>query len=352
MQTVGEIPAATERIAVNICDGSIPDQAQAGENIQIQDQSSIQLKAITPAKGEGRWKLMSGAGKLANPFDPNTLVTDLGVGKNVFEWSVYLCDQKTNSLVTIERIVIPPPPLAINPSPYCQNDFINPVTATGENIKWYADIQLSQLLATGKSYQPQITKTDTFYVTQELNGYRSSAQMVILQIKSRPAAPQVPAVLYYCKSDKSINITAEGENIEWYTDEHLSNKIGNGSAFIITLSQDTTLYAIQRLNDCLSQISAVALKAGLFAPKHVYIPNVITPNGDDKNEAFEAPDIDSNSCLGQFQVVQIYNRYGKKIFESRNQNFSWNGAGTSPGVYYYVLTYTSYTYSGSISVLF
>jgi gliding motility-associated-like protein/uncharacterized repeat protein (TIGR01451 family) len=352
-QTVGELPEkAGERIAVTICDGTMPDQAYAGENKQLLDIPTVQLKAIIPVKGFGRWKLVSGAGKLASPMDPNTIITDVGIGKNVFEWSVYLCNQQSSSQVTIERIVIPSPPKVTDPAPYCQNDFINPVTATGENIKWYADSGLTKLLANGSSYQPQNIKTDTLYATQELHGYQSSARMVIIRINPVPAAPQVPATVYYCKADKSIILAAEGENIEWYADKQLSNRIGTGSPFTTMLTQDTTLYAIQRLDGCASYASTVTLKAGIFAPKDVYIANVITPNGDNKNESFMAPDLSADSCLGEFQSIQIYNRYGKKIYESRDKNFSWNGSGVSSGVYFYVLTYSAYTYSGMVSVLY
>jgi gliding motility-associated-like protein len=175
---------------------------------------------------------------------------------------------------------------------------------------------------------------------------------VIIQINPIPAPPQVPATVYYCKADKSIILTAEGENIEWYADKRLSHKLGSGSSFTTTLKQDNTLYAIQRIDDCPSTASAVALKAGLFAPKEVYIPNVITPNGDNNNESFMAPQVNEDSCLGQFQNIQIYNRYGKRIFESRHEGFSWNGSGASAGVYYYVLSYSEYTYSGTISILY
>jgi hypothetical protein len=287
-----------------------------GKIIKIQDQASIQLYASVPAKGYGRWTLISGAGKMANPLDPQTLVTDLGIGKNVFEWSVYLCDQQTRSRVTIEHIVIPSPPTAINSAPYCRNTPIDPLLATGESIEWFADKNLLQLLTTDNTYQPNITRTDTFYVTQTVHGYRSSARMVIVSIIPLPAAPKVPALVFYCKADKSVSISAEGENIEWYSDKLLSRKLGNGSTFITSLAQDTTLYAIQRVNGCAGEASTVALKAGNYAPKKVYIPNVITPNGDDKNEFFMAPDLEPDSCLGKFQSVQIYNRYGKKIFES------------------------------------
>jgi hypothetical protein len=63
-QTIGELPSAGERIALNICDGTMPSVAIAGENIKILDLSTTHLAATAPAKGYGYWRLISGAAKL------------------------------------------------------------------------------------------------------------------------------------------------------------------------------------------------------------------------------------------------------------------------------------------------
>ena len=41
---------------------------------------------IFPATGE--WILISGQGTITDPTDPNTTVTDLGFGENIFRWRV------------------------------------------------------------------------------------------------------------------------------------------------------------------------------------------------------------------------------------------------------------------------
>lgn len=350
--TVGELPLADAKVAVNICDGSKPDSAIAGDNILLTEQSSTQLHANLPGKGYGHWKLVSGTATIVNPEDPHTLITDLGAGKNVFEWTIYFCSQVSASQVTIERVVIPTVPVVSNPAPYCTNDVIQPLLAQGQNIEWFTDETLQTLLATGEIYQPTFTQTDTLYVIQTISGYRSMAQEIVVTIQAPVAAPVVPATVYYCKPDESISISAEGENIEWFTDATLQTKAGSGTDVSITVTENTDLYVTQQVNGCRSTPASISLKAGVFKPKQILITNVITPNGDDKNEAFTAPEIDSDSCIGQFRYVQIFNRYGKKVFESHNEQFAWNGSGTSTGVYYYILSYSGFTYSGTVSVLY
>jgi gliding motility-associated-like protein len=67
---------------------------------------------------------------------------------------------------------------------------------------------------------------------------------------------------------------------------------------------------------------------------HIYIPNVFTPNGDSINDYY-SPEWKG---LTRLQVM-IYNRWGQKVYESRQLEGKWNGRlsnGTEcpEGVYY------------------
>ncbi|REK35870.1 MAG: PKD domain-containing protein [Bacteroidetes bacterium] len=68
------------------------------------------------------------------------------------------------------------------------------------------------------------------------------------------------------------------------------------------------------------------------------IPNVFTPNGDNKNDFYE---FDELCNFEDFRII-IYNRWGKIMFESTDPKFKWdgkdkNGNLASEGVYYYVM---------------
>jgi gliding motility-associated-like protein len=78
---------------------------------------------------------------------------------------------------------------------------------------------------------------------------------------------------------------------------------------------------------------------------------VITPNGDHANEAFRRPTVDPGTCIGAFRQVEIYNRWGKLVYESSDEHFAWNGGDQPGGVYYYTLRYSGYAYTGALSVL-
>jgi gliding motility-associated-like protein len=59
------------------------------------------------------------------------------------------------------------------------------------------------------------------------------------------------------------------------------------------------------------------------------VPNVITPNNDGKNDNFATGFKNAN--------LDIYNRFGKLIFNSKSYQNDW-GKDVSAGTYYYVLT--------------
>ncbi len=67
-----------------------------------------------------------------------------------------------------------------------------------------------------------------------------------------------------------------------------------------------------------------------------YIPNVITPNHDDKNEYF----VIGRELTG-FPLT-IVNRHGIIVFQTNSYHNDFNGANLAAGVYYYSLNYPCY----------
>jgi gliding motility-associated-like protein len=59
-----------------------------------------------------------------------------------------------------------------------------------------------------------------------------------------------------------------------------------------------------------------------------FVPNFISPNGDGKNDVFE---IRTDSEI----ELNIYNRWGKPVYQDKNYKNNWGSAETASGVYYY-----------------
>lgn len=68
--------------------------------------------------------------------------------------------------------------------------------------------------------------------------------------------------------------------------------------------------------------------------ERIIIPNVFTPNGDGSNDFFE--------LNFSYQSVTIFNRWGKKVYESKDNSHNWDGKTTAgadvpAGTYYYII---------------
>ena len=79
--------------------------------------------------------------------------------------------------------------------------------------------------------------------------------------------------------------------------------------------------------------------------------NIITPNGDRRNDEFKLPELPLNFCNEQFDYVKIFTRWGQQVYESRDRSFAWPGQG-SGGLYYYYVVYTDgRSYKGWLEVI-
>lgn len=81
------------------------------------------------------------------------------------------------------------------------------------------------------------------------------------------------------------------------------------------------------------------------------IPNVITPNGDNKNDCFFLESLSLATCGPQFLGVDIYSRWGKLIFTSSDRKFKWCADGVPTGQYFYGLRFTDRTFKGTVAVI-
>lgn len=66
----------------------------------------------------------------------------------------------------------------------------------------------------------------------------------------------------------------------------------------------------------------------------VVVPNVITPNGDGKNDVFTIDGLE----LHPNHTLSIFNRWGNEVYRSKGvYKNDWNGNGLNEGTYYYLL---------------
>jgi len=102
---------------------------------------------------------------------------------------------------------------------------------------------------------------------------------------------------------------------------------------------ETTTYVldIRDQNGCLNQafITIVVFNPACLPP-FIYVPNAFTPNGDGRNDLFKV----FGDPIDEMELI-IYDRWGEKVFESKQKEDGWDGSfrgkALAPDVYaYYV----------------
>ncbi len=100
-------PASTDTVRVLV--SPLPTYANAGFDASVSS-STITLSANTPTIGNGTWSLVSGSGTFTSVISPNTNVSGLGFGDNVFGWTISngICpDSYDEVIIHVNDLVVP-----------------------------------------------------------------------------------------------------------------------------------------------------------------------------------------------------------------------------------------------------
>ncbi|MGB3871014.1 MAG: choice-of-anchor L domain-containing protein [Flavobacteriales bacterium] len=102
-------------------------------------------------------------------------------------------------------------------------------------------------------------------------------------------------------------------------------------------------YTVSVTDQCPKTVSMeIVVDAGC----QVIIPNVITPNGDGQNDKFVIEGI-----KGRENHVQLWDRWGKQVLNTRNYQNNFGAKGLHDGVYFYVIRVLEKDYTGHLQIL-
>ncbi|MBD2701276.1 T9SS type A sorting domain-containing protein [Spirosoma sp. BT702] len=120
---------------------------------------------------------------------------------------------------TVQATIQPTPSApSVSQSNYsiCQNSPAQPLSATGQNLKWYET-------ASGGTSVNAVTPntanvgTKSYYVSQTVNGCESTRAVLSVVVSALPVAPTVPSpIISVCQYTPAQTLTANGQNLKWY----------------------------------------------------------------------------------------------------------------------------------------
>jgi gliding motility-associated-like protein len=124
--------------------------------------------------------------------------------------------------------------------------------------------------------------------------------------------------------DYTTIYAAGGVNYVW-TPTLIDSCVNFSCDSIVVSPDETTEYCVT-VTDNNGCIDSTCLKVNIEIPcpsnRNLTVPNAFTPNGDGNNDELCLYGWDD--CVTDFQIV-IYDRWGEKVFESKEANFCWDG---------------------------
>ena len=119
-----------------------------------------------------------------------------------------------------------------------------------------------------------------------------------------------------------LTVNPEGMNYLWTPSEGILEK--NGNQVKVSIEENTTYKVVisdPTVETCirLDSITLVFMESFCEDP-YVFVPNAFTPNGDGENDVLFVRGRNITDLY-----FAIYNRWGEKVFETKDQSIGWDG---------------------------
>ena len=176
----------------------------------------------------------------------------------------------------------------------------------------------------------------------------------ITEESAEVAAPSVSDIQLCSSGGALLSVNNASPDITYrlYETENSAHQIDEqtGGKFNINVTANRSYFVTQLNGTCESARAEVKITVGLST---INIANAFTPNGDGINDYWKISNIESYPGA----LVQVFSRYGQKVFESRGYakpfDGTMNGKKLSPGAYYYIINLNTKcnVLSGSLTII-
>jgi len=330
-------PISSDTVIVTVLPALSP--AVAGADANICD-TQFNMNANAPSSGVGTWTLISGGGNISNVNSANASISNLNLGLNTFQWTVSngTCPDLTDQV----SITVYEPPSAAVAGPdiqTCVQSTQISATPPSIGVGTWTVTQGNASITSPNSPTTSIVILSAGGVTfnwQVNNGAcpSSSDDLNIVLLNGSNAANAGEDVTIAIGDSTTLNGSGGTINA-WEPPTGLScidcfNPIANPDT--------TTMYYLSITDDngCRSIDSVLVTVDESIG---WYLPNAFTPDGNSVNDILFLYGIG----IKEF-VLQIYDRWGEKVFETTSLTQGWDGnykgKPAISGVYAYQLTIT------------
>ncbi|MCW8899011.1 MAG: gliding motility-associated C-terminal domain-containing protein, partial [Flavobacteriales bacterium] len=199
------------------------------------------------------------------------------------------------------------------------------------------------------------TVTITYTVTvQDTNSCIDTTQITVTA-EDKPNAAFTVETTPACDGILAVfdNTSTGADSYLWlFGDGSQSNETHPTYIFSYGASFTTILNAYST-NGCLDTASFNISSLSFEEQFNLTPPSVLTPNRDGHNDEFK---LDLPEAISACTNIEIFNRWGMKMFESKGQNIGWDGRTTAgeevpDGTYFYIVDVKGIIKKGSITLM-
>ncbi len=213
----------------------------------------------------------------------------------------------------------------------CEGKSVNLEGSGVGSYAWNPATNLSNPLIANPIASPIITTRYTLSLTN--NGCTDTAS-VLIQVLKKPVANAGPDKQIFEGQQVQLNGTTAGSNIHYYWTPNAN--IDNDTAISPIVSPlKNTVYTLNVVSDVGCGIATDEVLVGVYLK--LVIPNAFSPNNDGINDVWNIINLNTYP----YATVNIFDRYGKMIFESYGYAKPWdgtfNGKPVPIGTYYYII---------------
>ena len=249
----------------------------------------------------------------------------------------------------------PGAPAIVCPSILCANSPGNIFTAVGTGTTYSWTVPNGTIITGQGTDSISVTWTGTqgwvYVYTNSLSGCPSLTDSCFVTVSPSPIAGFDTTVIggfntIYAFADTSSGATtwfwnfgdpSSGTN-NTSNQQNPNHQFSGAGTYVV-------MQIVTNADGCIDTIFST-----IIIPENILIPNVFTPDGDGINDQWFV----ASSGFDEYSV-EIYNRWGTKVWEATASEIRWDGRSTagqpmSDGTYYYILSGKLKTQNGPVDI--
>lgn len=314
-----------------------PTVADAGPDQPTVCSSTAQLAAAPIQVGEGTWSLVSGSGIIDSIHSESCQVSNLGIGANIFKWTVSNTCDTIFDIVKISRFITPTVATALSENPICTNKGMLTGNSPSVGIGTWS-------LITGSGTIVSPTDSVTSFINLGVgtnvfrwtifNGCGSTYKDVEVTVETQPTIAVVGPDQTVCGDFAILSgnkpISGRGQ---WtlVSGKGSINSVSDPTTGVSDLGVGSSVFRWTIGNSCDTTSDELTVTSTGLCPDQdsldniltYFIPNTFTPNGDEHNQTFQPVFTSGYEPLKY--TFYVFDRWGELIFESHDANVGWKG---------------------------